>query len=359
MTLLVVNSNASTAYDLNISLQGLGGAKNFYRYQATPASQDQENVTIDPSAPFAVTSASNTITDSIPANSLAVHSTFRLAAADPAVFADGAYAALPASPLGSESALVDDTAITFGGSWTTEANANYYNGGVHYTKSTAAYAEFTFTGNGFRIYGKRDYGSGFSTVTINGTPASSYGNSYAPVTLYQQVIFDSGPLPTGTYTVRISPNGMVASGATNSDDYLNIDAIGYDVPGFSSWMSKNYPSLTGSAALPGADPDQDGVPNLMEYALAGNPTQSDPGILPVASTSTISGSNYLTLTVQKNPAASGITDTVEVSSDLNTWNSGSGYTTILTNTAASLVVRDNSPISGTRPRFIRLRVTQP
>lgn len=45
-------------------------------------------------------------------------------------------------------------------------------------------------------------------------------------------------------------------------------------PPFDTWLT-TYPTLTGNNTLPTADPDGDGVTNLMEYATAMNPTAND------------------------------------------------------------------------------------
>ena len=116
-------------------------------------------------------------------------------------------------------------------------------------------------------------------------------------------------------------------------------------------------SNTGTAADT-ADPDQDGVNNLLEYALNTNPQNASSRELPTSSISNISGQNYLTLTVTKNPSATDLAYTVEVTSDLVNWFSGPTYTTTITNTSTSLVVRDNTPMSSNPRRFIRLKVTR-
>jgi len=50
------------------------------------------------------------------------------------------------------------------------------------------------------------------------------------------------------------------------------------------------------------------------------------------------------------------TYSVEVSSDLTTWNSGPGYIVVVQDTDTELVVRDAVPQSGNVRRFIRLKV---
>jgi regulation of enolase protein 1 (concanavalin A-like superfamily) len=234
-SLFVVNSDPASAHDLTIRLQGLDAPRMFHRYRVTPADQDQENVVMDPSAPFAVSPTGSTLADSIPANSVAVYSTYQLAATDPGVFDDGAYAALPSDALGSEVTVWNETNpnITYNGSWPSSSETGAHQGAVKFTGSAGAWFQFTFTGTGFRLYGKRDGGSGMGNVTINGNFVG-YSDNYGPVIRHQQVIFDSGPLPNGTHTVRVTANGRQAMGS--SGPWINLDAIGFptDVGGTGS-----------------------------------------------------------------------------------------------------------------------------
>ena len=72
-----------------------------------------------------------------------------------------------------------------------------------------------------------------------------------------------------------------------------------------------------------------------------------------------------TVTYTKPVNASDLTYTVEVSSDLVTWLSGSNNTATISTTSnpdgitQTVVVRDDTPIDGTSKRFIRLNVTGP
>lgn len=225
-SLFVVNNNATNSHDLTIRLQGLDAPRNFYRYRVTPADQDQEAVVLSPSGPFAVTPSANTLSDSIPAGSVAVFTTYLVAAGDPGIFADGAYAPLPASPIGGEVTVWNETNpnITYSGTWPSSSETGAHQGAVKFSSATSSWFEFTFTGTGFRLYGKRDTGSGLANVTIDGNFAGCSDN-YGPLIRYQQVIFDSGPLPNGTHTVRVAPNGRQAVGS--GGPWVNLDAIGF------------------------------------------------------------------------------------------------------------------------------------
>jgi hypothetical protein len=128
---------------------------------------------------------------------------------------------------------------------------------------------------------------------------------------------------------------------------------------FQSWLG-GFPGL-GAATAADADPDGDRIPNLIEYALGGNPLQGDPQRLPRQSMSKVNGLDYLTLSADRNPAASDLTFSVEVSSDLLNWYSGDAYTTVLSAPGdAVFTARDNTPVgSGSSRRFIRLKISKP
>jgi len=66
---------------------------------------------------------------------------------------------------------------------------------------------------------------------------------------------------------------------------------------FSTWMSTNYPSLTGANALAGADPDGDGQTNITEFALDGNPTSGAASGKVVGKIASVGGNPTLVLTL--------------------------------------------------------------
>jgi hypothetical protein len=200
------------------------------------------------------------------------------------------------------------------------------------------------------------YGQPLSAATLTGGTASVPGKfAFAsPTTIpkagtnYYPVVFT--PTDTVNYTpVTVQVSVRVTVNRKRSDTTEPVTET------FTSWIS-GFGELGGQTA-PTDDPDGDGINNLMEYALAdGAPSSSDCGILPVASIVTDGNQNYLALTVQKNPAVIGITCLVEVSGDLVDWNTGTGHTVVVSETADTLIVRDSTPMGGSISRFLRLKV---
>ena len=102
--------------------------------------------------------------------------------------------------------------------------------------------------------------------------------------------------------------------------------------GWSAWQASQFP---GYPALSGAyeDFDGDGVANLMEYITGTNPKSQGSHAAPTLSEE----AGYMTLTINKAAGISGYTMIVQVSDDLETWNT-TGLT-VLMDDASMLKVR--------------------
>ena len=108
-----------------------------------------------------------------------------------------------------------------------------------------------------------------------------------------------------------------------------------------------------------ADPDGDGIFNLMEYALDLNPKLANVTGLPT----TVLTNDYLTLTYRKSKQATDISYLVEACAVLNTnsWSTNglAILSTVDSNTYWLVIVRDAVPMSSATNRFMRLKVTKP
>jgi autotransporter-associated beta strand protein len=109
--------------------------------------------------------------------------------------------------------------------------------------------------------------------------------------------------------------------------------------GFATWIGGFNPPLSDpNDRLPGADPDNDGISNLMEYVLyQGDPTVSSPAILPTAATP---GSNLVFTFYRRNESTTDTTQTFQYGSDL------SGWTDLAIPGGAGVVVTPDTPSSG-------------
>ncbi|MGC9452459.1 MAG: alpha/beta hydrolase family protein [Oceanipulchritudo sp.] len=118
-----------------------------------------------------------------------------------------------------------------------------------------------------------------------------------------------------------------------------------------------------------ADPDADGWPNLMEYALHTNPLAPDPGPVIESSLLPVGEDRYVSITFPLVTAATDITYQIQTSSTLLEWIPGSSYsgqvrtpdtgaTTEVSQSGSgleSITVRDNVPTTS-GPRFLQLQV---
>jgi chitodextrinase len=127
---------------------------------------------------------------------------------------------------------------------------------------------------------------------------------------------------------------------------------------FAGWET-SY-SFSGAAS---DTPYNDSVPNLMKYLFDIDPTKSlgsgDRSALPHVGALTIAGTSYLTMTYRENPHCSGISVSVETSSDLVNWTLVANPTVSQVGTDAATgdpIVQARVPSAGTT-EFIRLAVT--
>jgi len=114
---------------------------------------------------------------------------------------------------------------------------------------------------------------------------------------------------TGTAFASVTP----PSGYSIDYAYNGGTQIALVKPGYSAWIA----GFTGLADITeGGDPDSDGMKNVLEYVLNGNPGSSDPSILP---TLNASGANFVFNFTRRTESANDTTQVFEHSTDLVTW----------------------------------------
>ncbi len=213
-----------------------------------------------------------------------------------------------------------------------------------------------------------------AATTIDGTLAISYDadNQFEPGHLHSQgtltlgagsalVISGTGTLTGPVYFLASGATGIngtfdtispVPSGYTLDTNFNNgsgfpiIALVSDTASPYDLWASGF--GLAGAAAGANADPDNDGVRNLIEYGLGTNPTQFSAG--PVLGNS----GGFLTLTFD-HIAGGGITFAIEANDSLDdTWDVVQTYPTF--GSAGTTVFTDNVAVGTGNSRFIRLAV---
>ena len=108
---------------------------------------------------------------------------------------------------------------------------------------------------------------------------------------------------------------------------------------FLTWMNGFFPNETDPAIVgPTADPDQDGIVNLLEFVLdGGNPNESNQGILP---TLDASGANFVFTFRRRAETASVTSQTFQYGTNL------SGWTDLPIAPSAEVVITPDTPSSG-------------
>jgi autotransporter-associated beta strand protein len=141
--------------------------------------------------------------------------------------------------------------------------------------------------------------------------ASLVFTTLAEPTADEYVIATYGSLTGGPPAILNLPEGYDVDDTTPGVIKLVRAAAGYD-----AWAdSWTEPPLADKE--PGADPDNDGISNLLEYILGGDPRAADTGILP---TQKIEG-EFLVLGYKRNDASElDTTQTGQWSVDLGSWN---------------------------------------
>jgi VCBS repeat-containing protein len=132
---------------------------------------------------------------------------------------------------------------------------------------------------------------------------------------------------------------------------------------YASWIAGYFPEAGGDEAIVGAaaDPDGDGLNNLLEYGLGRAPNAAEPPL--AVSVVVDGGEQYCALTFRR---AVGVSVVAEVSEDLIIWSSG---TTDLIQQGLAIpdasglfedvTFRSTLPLAAKPRQFLRLRVTWP
>ena len=189
------------------------------------------------------------------------------------------------------------------------------------------------------------------TTTVSGSLAIGLINAFTPLNPTSFTVLTSTGTLSGAFNQRLATTG--GEGTFLVTQVGNTVVLSQYLNALDTWRLSQLGTTanTGSAANT-ADPDGDGVPNLLEYALGTSPTSAASVAAPVIQ---LSGLN---LQISFLRARSDVTYIIEASSDLATW---SGIATNPGNVGQSVTVIDsvNLPTANPPRRFLRLRVTSP
>ena len=177
----------------------------------------------------------------------------------------------------------------------------------------------------------------------------------------------------GTYELDVFISGYRDSNGNTSYDAVTDPYIesgiftmifGVDYPG--QWRQENFGTTTDSGdAASGADPEQDGLPNQIEYAFGLNPTASSTGPLRLAPSGTVLrrglplvSDGYAVFLRRRDHRAAGITYTPRVTTDLVIWLPVTATPEVIGTDGEMDVVRVPLPAAGDR-QFLSVKITMP
>lgn len=181
-------------------------------------------------------------------------------------------------------------------------------------------------------------------------------NGYVPKSNEQivQLVFNPTGLALGTYNATLIVD--------TSDSLLPVTNLPVSFTILSpvnGWRQTHFGTAQNSGnAADTADPDHDGIINILEYAF-----NTDPNISSANPISFAIVGNHLTVTFKRtHPAPADISYTPQVANDLTSgvWNSGPAFTSqTVTNNGngtETVVVTDNAAVGSTPARFLRILI---
>lgn len=204
----------------------------------------------------------------------------------------------------------------------------------------------------------------YDLVTVSGTAALSGAlrvsllGGFTPSANTTFTVLSSTGVLSGAFSNAAFGSRILTAGGEGSfvvTQSGNTVQLSQYLNALQTWRLANFGTSANSGnAADSADPDGDGVPNLMEYALGSDPNSSLSAGRAIASLT----SDGLRVTLSFLRARSDLTYIVEGSADLASWS------VVATNPGApgqNVVVVDNVNVSTATPprRFLRLRVTSP
>ena len=172
---------------------------------------------------------------------------------------------------------------------------------------------------------------------------------------------DAASVP-GDYPIAVALGTLAATNYTFSfvNGTLTVTALTY-----ADWKAENFaPGDQANDAISGpeADPDGDGMANLLEHALGGDPLENNRSILPGVGAS---GGNVLLTFLRPDGPESVLSLTVQSSADLAAWTDHTVGATSGTSNGAIIAVEENGtapdsitvliPLDGAARKFVRLQ----
>lgn len=167
-------------------------------------------------------------------------------------------------------------------------------------------------------------------------------------------LFALGTISTDSSGRTIAPYGAFALAHSGTAVTLNYAPL---LTPLETWQQANFGTNWNNPAISGdtADPDNDGITNLLERAFAANPNAADPTTLPAADAT----APTLSILYRKANAATDLTFTILESTTLGGWVTATGTSTTLSNNGPVQTIRFTAPAGAESKKFLRVQVSKP
>jgi autotransporter-associated beta strand protein len=169
----------------------------------------------------------------------------------------------------------------------------------------------------------------------------------------EPLLDESRLLEHGVLSVFIQEHGPDSSSALGTPLHVQDFAV---ISPADMWRIGRFGDAWDNETVAGdlADPDGDGVKNLLERAFGGNPLLSDVSQMPALDTT-----SPLAMTYRKSKSAVDLVFRVEESANLTDWSPASGSGTLIGDDGEVETIRFTTLPGSAGTRFIRLSITSP
>lgn len=198
------------------------------------------------------------------------------------------------------------------------------------------------------------------TVTASTTAINAALNSGG-------LVYQATAVPVGSYSLSIQANDLGNTGPGGPKSSSTNLAINIVPSQFNQWRQEYFPTQLGDLAISGpfADPDHDGVANLLEYGVGSSPTDpaEGPGLVEYIQQD-VAGTIYPAVRFKrlKPGYEPSLQIQLEIATDDFNWRVDPGDTALVSTTSFddtrdTVVIRSTLPVSGTSRQMMHLRFT--